>query len=93
MSKRILLNLLFSRIKELKQEIRMLRRINANLKRELRENKRGYRINRKWSKGLKNTIIQLRDVQKKDFSDIALILSLSNRESRNLYNSAKSQRN
>jgi len=79
-------------VRVLNQDNRMLKRIISNLKRALRESKRTYRVNRKWSKELKNTIIQLRDIQEKDFSEITAILNLNQKEVRNLYSSAKSQR-
>ena len=79
-------------VRVLNKDNRMLKRIISNLKRALRESKRTYRVNRKWSKELKNTIIQLRDIQEKDFSEITAILNLNQKEVRNLYSSAKSQR-
>ncbi len=75
-------------IKELKQENKMLRRIIVNLKRELKESRKTHKHHTKWSQELKNTIIQLRDIEKKDFAEITSILNLNQKEARILYKCA-----
>ena len=73
------------------QENLMLKRIIINLKRKLRIIKvmNRHKFYGRWPKKMRYKIIKLRDIDKKDFSDISKILNLSNRQCRSLYSVAK----